>query len=87
MAGTGTMQAAILDGLKLPFRVKSVERPKPASGQVLVRITASGVIPLDLKIRAGEAAHARRPLPAISVRHRPSFRASKAGISNCLRRE
>jgi hypothetical protein len=40
-------------------------RPTPASGQVLVRIKASGVNPLDLKNRAGQAAHARHPLTAI----------------------
>ncbi|MFK5036980.1 alcohol dehydrogenase catalytic domain-containing protein, partial [Klebsiella pneumoniae] len=34
-------------------------------GQVLVRIAASAVNPLDLKIRAGEASHARHPLPAV----------------------
>jgi NADPH:quinone reductase len=33
--------------------------------EVLVRIAASGVNPLDTKIRAGAAAHARHPLPAI----------------------
>lgn len=38
---------------------------QPGPGEVLVRIQASGVNPLDLKIRAGEAAHARHPLPAI----------------------
>jgi len=32
---------------------------------VLVRIKASGVNPLDTKIHAGEAGHARQPLPAI----------------------
>jgi NADPH:quinone reductase-like Zn-dependent oxidoreductase len=32
---------------------------------VLVRIKASGVNPLDLKNRAGQAAHARHPLPVI----------------------
>jgi len=59
------MQAALLDAAKLPFRIASVARPIPAPGEVLVRITASGVNPLDLKIRAGQAAHARHPLPAI----------------------
>jgi len=33
--------------------------------EVLVRIVASGVNPLDTKIRAGIAAHARHPLPAV----------------------
>jgi NADPH:quinone reductase-like Zn-dependent oxidoreductase len=32
---------------------------------VLVRVVASGVNPLDTKIRAGQAAHARQPLPAV----------------------
>jgi NADPH2:quinone reductase len=59
------MQAAILDGAKQPFRLASVERPKPAPGEVLVKIAASGVNPLDTKIRAGQAAHARHPFPAI----------------------
>jgi len=59
------MQAAIVDGAKGPFRVGSIARPKPAAGEVLVRIKASGVNPLDTKIRAGAAAHARHPFPAI----------------------
>ena len=32
---------------------------------MLVRIRASGVNPLDTKIRAGEGGHAKQPLPAI----------------------
>jgi hypothetical protein len=59
------MQAAILDAAKQPFRLASVDRPTAKSGEVLVRIKASGVNPLDTKIRAGQAAHARHPLPAI----------------------
>jgi NADPH:quinone reductase-like Zn-dependent oxidoreductase len=31
----------------------------------LVHIRASGVNPLDIKIRAGKADHARQPLPAV----------------------
>jgi NADPH:quinone reductase len=65
MADATSMQAAVLDGPKQPFRVASVLRPTPAPGEVLVRIKASGVNPLDTKIRAGQAAHARHPLPAI----------------------
>lgn len=34
-------------------------------GEVLVRILASGVNPLDLKIKAGQAAHAKTTVPAI----------------------
>lgn len=62
---TAIMQAAILDGPNLSFRLASVEQPIPTPGQVLVRIHASGVNPLDLKIKAGQAAHARHPFPAI----------------------
>jgi NADPH:quinone reductase len=42
-----------------------VARPRPEDGQVLVRIKASGVNPLDTKIYAGQAAHAKHPLPGI----------------------
>ena len=42
-----------------------VSRPAHGVNQVLVRISASGVNPLDTKIRAGLAAHARHPLPAV----------------------
>ena len=65
MAAADMMQAAILDGAKGPFRLASIARPKSVAGEVLVRIKASGVNPLDTKIRAGAAAHARHPLPAI----------------------
>lgn len=60
-----TMRAAVLETHGGPFRVTRVARPEPGPGQVLVRIAASGVNPLDTKIRAGAAAHAQHPLPAI----------------------
>jgi NADPH:quinone reductase-like Zn-dependent oxidoreductase len=59
------MNALILEETGGPFRLARYTRPAPAAGQVLVRIHASGVNPLDIKIRAGKAAHARHPLPAI----------------------
>lgn len=62
---TKEMLAAVLDAPNQPFRVGPVERPTPGTGQVLVRIKASGVNPLDTKIWAGQAAHARHPLPGI----------------------
>src|SRR3546814_4487699 len=49
----------------LAFRDTLAARPEPGSGAVLVRIAASGVNPLDLKIRAGSASHAAHPLPNI----------------------
>ena len=60
-----TMQAAMLDTPGAAFRMAQIPRPHPQPGQVLVRVEASAVNPLDIKIRAGQAAHARRPLPAI----------------------
>jgi NADPH:quinone reductase-like Zn-dependent oxidoreductase len=42
-----------------------VPLPVVAEGQVLVRVKASGVNPLDSKIRTGNAGHARVELPAI----------------------
>jgi NADPH:quinone reductase-like Zn-dependent oxidoreductase len=60
-----TMTAAILEENNAPFSIWEIARPAPAAGQVLVRIAASGTNPLDIKIHAGAAAHARHPAPAI----------------------
>src|SRR5215813_7942072 len=60
-----TMRAAIFEHYGRPFRVATVLRPEPAPGEVLVRIMASGINPLDLKIHEGAAAHARQLPPAI----------------------
>lgn len=59
------MKVAVVHETNGPFDI--VERPVPdvPHGHVLVRIAASGVNPLDTKIRAGAAAHARHPLPAV----------------------
>jgi NADPH2:quinone reductase len=59
------MKALVLDTAGASFRQAEVPRPEATAGKVLVRIHASGVNPLDTKIRAGQAAHARHPLPAI----------------------
>jgi NADPH:quinone reductase-like Zn-dependent oxidoreductase len=59
------MKAAIVDQPNEKFRIADIDRPAPSPGEVLVRIFASGVNPLDTKIRAGQAAHARQPLPAV----------------------
>lgn len=65
MSTTARMKAALVETTDGPFRIAEIARPEPRKGQVLVRIQASGVNPLDTKIRAGAAAHARHPLPAI----------------------
>lgn len=48
-------------------RFDIVKRPLPAPGpgEAVVRINASGLNPLDAKIRAGAAPHARHPLPSV----------------------
>ena len=60
-----SMRALIVQEANGAFTDTQVERPAPRDGEMLVRIHASGVNPLDTKIRAGAAAHARHPLPAV----------------------
>lgn len=60
-----TMKAALIEAQNSEFKIADLARPSPQAGQILVRIKAAALNPLDLKIRAGEAAHARHPLPAI----------------------
>ena len=60
-----TMKAVVLEAFEAPLVLSEVERPVAGPGQVLVRIGASGVNPLDLKIAAGKADHARVAPPAI----------------------
>ncbi|MES2263735.1 MAG: zinc-dependent alcohol dehydrogenase family protein [Pseudomonadota bacterium] len=60
-----TMQAVVLNAYNTPLAVTTLERPVAGRGQVLVRIAASGVNPLDVKIAAGGAAHAQTRLPAV----------------------
>lgn len=59
------MRAYALDAVDGPFREIEIPKPSPKRGQVLVKICASGLNPLDTKIRAGKADHAKQPLPAI----------------------
>ena len=59
------MQALILNRYNGPLELSEVPRPKPLAGQVLVRIAASGLNPLDTKIRSGNAAHAKHPVPLV----------------------
>ena len=62
---TSSMQALVLHAFDTPLSLDTVARPVPAAGQVLVRIIASGVNPLDIKIRQGKAAHAQFALSGI----------------------
>lgn len=59
------MKAYVVEEAGGGFKAVEIPRPMVGANQVLVRIAASGVNPLDAKIRAGKAAHARQPLPAV----------------------
>ena len=59
------MKSLILKEFNSPYELAEIDRPKARKGEVLVKIRASGVNPLDLKIKAGQAAHAKVQLPAI----------------------
>jgi NADPH2:quinone reductase len=59
------MQAYIVDEPSGDFRSVDLPRPTLKTNHVLIRVQASGVNPLDTKIRAGKATHASQPLPAV----------------------
>jgi NADPH:quinone reductase-like Zn-dependent oxidoreductase len=59
------MKAVVMRAFSSSLAVSDTARPQAAAGQVLVRVKASGVNPLDLKIASGAADHAQVTLPAI----------------------
>jgi NADPH:quinone reductase-like Zn-dependent oxidoreductase len=59
------MQAIVLSAFGAALTQQHIATPIASAGQVLVRVHASGVNPLDLKIAAGQAGHARAVLPAV----------------------
>ncbi|WP_426114598.1 alcohol dehydrogenase catalytic domain-containing protein [Massilia sp. PWRC2] len=60
------MRALLLkDYAEGTFIDSTMARPLPRHGEVLVKVIASGVNPIDRKIRIGAAPHATRELPAI----------------------
>lgn len=59
------MKAFVVQTPGGPFQEVELPTPSPAAHQVLVRIHAAGINPLDTKIRAGQGGHANQPLPAI----------------------
>jgi NADPH:quinone reductase-like Zn-dependent oxidoreductase len=59
------MRAFLVETPDGPFRAVNLPKPVPVHDQVLVKIAASGINPLDAKIRAGQGGHANQPLPAI----------------------
>jgi NADPH2:quinone reductase len=65
VTNSSIMRAAVLEEYNSALRLMEMARPKAEAGQVLVRIKASGVNPLDTKIRTGNGGHAKQPLPAV----------------------
>ncbi|MET8330745.1 zinc-dependent alcohol dehydrogenase family protein [Streptomyces sp. NPDC005181] len=59
------MRALVLEEFGTPLVLRTLNVPTPGPGQVLVKVKASGVNPLDTKIRAGQAPHAQRTLPGV----------------------
>ena len=59
------MTAMVLEEFGTSPVLRTVPVPEVGPGEVLVRVAASGVNPLDLKIVAGAAAHAQVDVPAV----------------------
>jgi NADPH:quinone reductase-like Zn-dependent oxidoreductase len=60
-----TMRAVIATKSEASLQLQNSPIPTLNAGQVLVKVCASGVNPLDTKISAGQGGHARQPLPAV----------------------
>lgn len=60
-----TMQAAVAVEQQQPLQLQTLPLPEPGVHQVRVRVVASAVNPLDIKISEGKGGHARQPLPAV----------------------
>jgi NADPH:quinone reductase-like Zn-dependent oxidoreductase len=60
-----TMHAAVAVQAEARLQLQELPVPVPKAGQVLVKVMASGVNPLDTKISRGQGGHARQPLPAV----------------------
>ncbi|QAY86043.1 zinc-dependent alcohol dehydrogenase family protein [Pseudomonas arsenicoxydans] len=60
-----TMCAAVALQAGTALEIQQLPLPEIAAGQVLVKVIASGVNPLDTKISKGQGLHARQPLPAV----------------------
>ncbi|WP_035881667.1 zinc-dependent alcohol dehydrogenase family protein [Cupriavidus metallidurans] len=66
MTTTTNMRALILDNYDgSPFRDARIDLAPPKPGHVQVKIHASGVNPIDYKIRTGQAPYAMPELPAV----------------------
>ncbi|MEN2402463.1 zinc-dependent alcohol dehydrogenase family protein [Flavobacterium sp. MC2016-06] len=59
------MRALIVEAYNADFTDSQIDMPTPKKGEVLVKIIASGVNPIDDKIRTGNAPYATPNLPAV----------------------
>lgn len=59
------MRAAVVRSVDGDFIIEERGRPAAGAGELLVRVNASGINPLDIKVRAGGSGHARHPFPAV----------------------
>jgi NADPH:quinone reductase-like Zn-dependent oxidoreductase len=59
------MKAMVLESYGAAFKLKELPVPAPGKGQVLVKIIASGINPLDIKIKSGSGKHAKQEVPAV----------------------
>ncbi|MBO9203904.1 MULTISPECIES: zinc-dependent alcohol dehydrogenase family protein [Niastella] len=59
------MKALVLNSFGSAPVLQTVDKPVPHAGQVLIKVKASGLNPLDVKIMTGQAGHAQAKLPAI----------------------
>ncbi|MBF7092430.1 zinc-dependent alcohol dehydrogenase family protein [Flavobacterium sp. ALJ2] len=59
------MKALYINTYESDFVSTQIEKPTPKTGEVLIKIHASGVNPIDNKIRTGKAPYATPILPAI----------------------
>ena len=65
VSSTPRLMLAVVATQEGGLQIEKTPTPTPQTGEVLVRVMASAVNPLDTKILAGKAEHARQPLPAI----------------------
>jgi len=56
------MRAMVLDTRRQPLQLREVEKPRPAKGQLLVRIAACAICRTDLHVADGELPNPKLPL-------------------------
>src|SRR4051794_23224956 len=56
------MRAAVIESFDRPMRVKDVPEPRPAPGEVLIRVRAAGICGTDVKVAGGAIPNLSLPL-------------------------